>query len=242
MSRNQEWTEAEKQTLAEFFPTHTTKHVAEMLGREIGSVYAAATRFGIKKVPSTELTKTAQILLECQSDEGLTVSEMGKRVGKSADFCNTIAQLLTRQGRLFKAGVFKRQRYFVTKEAADAWNAQAAQEREAALAESKRQKMKARNLARKLERAAKPKSVPKPKKEPKRAKALVECARSATKTVAAPSQKPVKVIMPESVKVQVIPTPPSRFHFEPPPGWRGQITHDWMDRRLNGHSKTGSTR
>lgn len=234
MSRNQDWTEAEKLTLAKFFPTTTTKQVAEMLGREIGSVYAAATRFGIKKVPSTQPTKTARIIEACKPNTGLTVGELGKATGESNDFCNTIAHLLCRERRLFKAGLFKHTRYFVTQEAADAWNAQAAQEREAALAESKRQKMKARNLARKLERAAKPKPEPKPKKGQKPAKALVVCARAATKTIAPQQTKPAKVIMPDSVKVQVIPTPPSRFHFEPPPGWRGQITHDWMDRRLQG--------
>lgn len=51
--------------------------------------------------------------------------------------------------------------------------------------------------------------------------------------VAHVASKPAKIIWPETVKVQVHPTPPSRYAFEPPEGWRGQITHDWMDRRLS---------
>lgn len=264
MNRNTPWTEAETQTLIDLFPTHTTEHVAKILNRSIGSVYAAATRFGITKAPPTKLSKTAKIIEACKPDTGLTVGELGKAIGESNDFCNTIAHLLCRGRRLFKAGLFKHTRYFVTEESAKAWHTQAHAERDTTQAEAKRKKMDARNKARRIPRekecnaprkprpAPAPKVKPRPKPEPK------VKVKAAPKPRAAPFKVPstdkrshihitnrakqpaikaapaAKIVWPEHVKVQVHPTPPSRFDFTPPPGWRGQITHDWMNRRLGG--------
>jgi hypothetical protein len=43
-----------------------------------------------------------------------------------------------------------------------------------------------------------------------------------------------EVIVPENVKVTIAPTPQPRWGGDPGPGWRGQITADWLERRLGG--------
>ena len=229
------WTPEEKELLAKLFPTHPTTYCAEVLGRHHSGVTQAAIRFGLKKAPPTELSKTGKILEACKPDTGLTVVDLAQAIGASKDISNTLAQLLCRQGRLFKAGLFKHTKYFATQEAADAWNIEANDDHRQKLEAARLKKQAARNLARKLQRAKEAKALGKeapkmpsrtaPKPKP------VEIRRAPPAPTAA---KPAKVIWPEHVKVQTIPTPPSRFAFEPPKGWRGQITHDWMDRRLSG--------
>ena len=235
MSQYKNWTPEECQKLAELFPHHPANYVAKVIGRAIGGVYAQAKRMMIEKAPPTELSKTAKIIEACKPDTGLTVGELGKAIGESNDFCNTIAHLLCRERRLFKAGLFKHTRYFVTEESAKAWHTQAHAERDKKQAEAKRKKMDARNKARRLQREKEGKALgkkPEPAKKPTDKKPVPIYITSKSKQPAAPVN--AKVVWPEHVKVQAIPTPPPRFAFTPPPGWRGQITHDWMDRRLQG--------
>lgn len=35
-----------------------------------------------------------------------------------------------------------------------------------------------------------------------------------------------------ATKITSVKAPPGRFEFQPPPGWKGQITRDWRERRL----------
>lgn len=176
------------------------------------------------------MTLTAKILEACKVSGGLSLSEMAGAVDDSADSCNTIAGILTRAGRLHKAGVRRFFRYFTNKAHADAWDLVAEDVYKAHMKESAKLKRQ-----RKAERArtggavGRP-SVTKPPKPPKKAKRL-ELALQRSDAVKAP-EKPAKIIWPVHVKVQVKPTPPSRFAFDPPPGWKGQITKDQMDRRL----------
>ena len=231
--RSSFWSDTDRATLQRMIETGSTyRQASEALNRPATCVVEACKRFGIHQPtrPSTE----AQIIALCQSPQGMRSREMAHLFDLTVNRVNNVVRILNAQSQLHRAGSPKYPRYFVSAE--DAQRYEAAFQQEQAEREKQRRlhKQALKNEARKLARATKPAKEPKPKKEPKRAKALVECARSATKTVAAPSQKPVKVIMPESVKVQVIPTPPSRFHFEPPPGWRGQITQDWLERRQQG--------
>lgn len=50
--------------------------------------------------------------------------------------------------------------------------------------------------------------------------------------VEAPTE-PTKIIWPADLVIYQHPTPPSRFAFEPPEGWKGQISMDQMERRLS---------
>ena len=179
------------------------------------------------------MTLSARIIEACTVPAGLCLSELATAVDEHAGIVNTLAGLLVRQDRLYKAGVRRYFRYFATLAHAEAWDLVAEDVYKAMMKESAKRKRQ-----RKAERARTggpvgrppvPKTPIKPKPSKKRAELVLH--RSVQLEVAA---KPIKIIWPETVKVQTIPTPPSRFAFEPPPGWRGQITHDWMDRRLQG--------
>lgn len=53
--------------------------------------------------------------------------------------------------------------------------------------------------------------------------------------VAHVASMPAKIIWPADLVIYQHPTPPSRFAFEPPKGWKGQISMDQME-RLQGAS------
>jgi ribosomal protein L44E len=176
------------------------------------------------------MTLSTRIIEACTVPAGLCLSELAAAVGDHADIVNTMAGLLVRQGRLHKAGVRRFFRYFATLAHAEAWDLVAeddykARMRASAVAKRQRKAERARTGG-PVGRPPVPKAPPKPKKRE-------ELVLRRSEQAATPAQ-PTKIIWPETVKVQVHPTPPSRFAFEPPPGWRGQITHDWMDRRLQG--------
>jgi len=195
---------------------------------------------------------TGKILQACADPKGKCLSELIAITGSKGNNLTSTALWLIGTKRLFKAGVVRHYRFFVNEADAKAWNLEAP----AAYAEHLR-KAAAHRLVYNREReqkrraalsAGKPRKPRKPrvKPEPK--------AKAEPKPLAAPFKKPstdkrshihitnrakgpeapkaAKVVWPEHVKVHVHPTPPSRFAFDPPPGWRGQITCDWMDRRL----------
>ena len=184
------------------------------------------------------MTITARIIEACKASKGLTVKELAEATGETKPVVNTLAGLLSRNDRLFKAGVSMHYRYFTHEADAKAWEliaedvrkeeAKAAAELSAArrrervkkYAEAKRQGIK-------IERAPKKPKEPKPPKKPKRAELVL---RRSEKAVA--PAKPTKIIWPADLVIYQHPTPPSRFAFEPPEGWKGQISADWMDRRL----------
>lgn len=177
------------------------------------------------------MTLSARIIEACTVPAGLCLSELAAAVDDHADTVNTLAGLLVRQGRLHKAGVRRYFRYFATLAHAEAWDLVAEDVYMAMMKESAKRKRQ-----RKAERARTggpvgrppvPKAPPKPKPPKKRAELVLR--RSVP--VEAPA-KPAKIIWPDTVKVQVHPTPPSRFAFEPPEGWKGQISMDQMERRL----------
>lgn len=246
--RNHPWTEAEKQTLIELFPSNTTEHVAKVLNRPMGAVYAAATRFGIIKVKSEGMSITDKILQACADPKGKCLSELIAVTGSSGNNLTNTALWLIAEKRLYKAGIVRHLRFFVHEAHAKAWDLEAP----VAYAEHKRKAAEKKRIynnerARK-EREAKA-AMPKPPRP-----APVLKAKPEPKVKAVPFKKPSsdkrshihitnrakepeapkakKIVWPEHVKVQAIPTPPPRFAFTPPPGWRGQITQDWMDRRL----------
>ena len=55
-------------------------------------------------------------------------------------------------------------------------------------------------------------------------------------TISAPSRTlfapDAVAIITDCTKITSVKAPLGRFEFEPPPGWKGQITRDWQDRRL----------
>ena len=175
------------------------------------------------------MTLSARILEACKVSAGLSLSELSEAVGDTADFVNSMAGLLYRQERLHRAGVRKFYRYFTNPADAAAWELIAED-----IYRAHKKEMGRLKRQRKAERAKagvdfKP-PAPKPPKPPKKKK-RVELVLQ--REVAKAEPKPARIIWPETVKVQVHPTPPSRFAFEPPEGWKGQISMDQMERRLS---------
>jgi hypothetical protein len=155
----------------------------------------------------------------CKTAKGLTRAEIAQLLGRPANNVINIADLLVKEGRLHKSGVRRAYRYFTDKAHADAWALVAKDAYAAQLSANREATRITRNESR---RTGNPMGRP--------AAPVVVRQSAAPK----PAPKPTKVIWPEHVKVYVAPTPPGRFHFEPPPGWAGEISKDWMNRRTQG--------
>jgi hypothetical protein len=168
------------------------------------------------------MTLTDKIIEACKVSAGLTRTELAVKVGTTPNKAMGVACYLLEQGRLHKSGTRRAYRFFTFKLDADAWALIAEDAYVAQLRANKEATRLARNEAR---RTGNP---PGPAPKPKEAKVSPTVIRSTE------APKPTKVIWPEHVAVQVIPTPPSRFAFQPKEGWSGQITADWMNRRQQG--------
>lgn len=176
------------------------------------------------------MTLSDKILEACIVPSGLSLSELTEVVNDSTDTVNSMAGLMSRQGRLYKTGVRKFFRYFTNEADAKAWELVAEDayiEHKKRLGRLKRQRRAERDKAGAAFKPPVPKAPPKPKPPKKRAELILRRAAEAVAPV-----QPAKIIWPEHVKVYVHPTPPGRFEFQPPAGWRGQITQDQMDMRL----------
>jgi hypothetical protein len=170
------------------------------------------------------MTLSDQIIIACKTSKGLTRGELSEAVGRDVRNVVAVTDWLVKRGRLHRSGTCRAYRFFTFKLDADAWALIAEDVYVAQLRANKEATRTARNDARR--KGTKPTGRP---AKPKVFKNPPEVARKPEAPTPAP--EPVSVIMPESVKVYVAPTTPSRFHFDPPPGWVGEISKDWMDRR-----------
>ena len=197
------------------------------------------------------MTLTDKIIAACDCTAGLTATEIAFVVEDTRGSVSTIAAGLFKDGRLKRAGVKCYYRYFVRQEDADAWDVVALDAYKTMMAETKERKRLSKN-ERQRDRS-KQKTI-----EARIAKgatlherdALIRQAKRGrgyqenrvSITVASNGGSAFRpdavVVWPEHVKVQVIPTPvDTRFKFIPPSNdWKGEITKDWMDRRLQGVS------
>jgi len=170
-----------------------------------------------------ELSGTERILLACDTPNGLDSKEVSMATALGMQRVNAILRDLINAGKAYSAGKHNALRYFVSKEAADAYDLKAEQddlERKAA--------KKLAQIAAKRERD---------KLHMQRIRATRKAREQEARAAIAPP-KPLLVTPPPvveivgGVKVTRYQTPPNLFDFTPPAGWRGQITHDWLDRRL----------
>lgn len=175
----------------------------------------------------------AKILALCGTPQGMSLKELRVAIDRQSRTTMSIANPLLARGDLHSAGITYFTRYFTHKEHADAF---------ALIAEAEHQK----HLAKKLDerraqwRAKNQRDTEKKRKEPKAKKERKQALRQ-TKPYVAAEPKKAKVIWPEHVQVQRIPTPQdTRFTFDPPPGWRGEITRDWMNHRMQSASGLGA--
>jgi hypothetical protein len=233
MRKPRQWSESELETMKTMRAQgRGFRKIAAALGCASTTVEGACNRLNIHilKVATTD----KRVIETCKVRGGLSVVEIAGKLEKNPSRMIVVVRNLTNEGRLFKAGSRKQPRYF-----ADVEDSMAYAERykkEVAEREQKRRqkKNKAGSATRKAKRAKKAKALGKPAKKLTDKKPVQIHITSKAKQPAAPVN--AKIVWPEHVKVQAIPTPPPRFAFTPPPGWRGQITHDWMDRRLGAAS------
>lgn len=217
------WTDAERETLETMIKEgHTFRAVGSAIGVTFSTVREACKRFGIVQ-PHRDDTEAKLVKL---SKNGITVKQASEKLGKGELWVLRVAIRCVKAGKLHKAGPFYMPLLFSDKDKADAYTAEFQR-----LKKEKERKRAADKRKRRAERLGKP--APKRKAATKPEKTPVYAIKPSKPK---PAPMPTNVIWPESVKVTVIPTPPSRFAFEPPEGWRGAITSDWMDRRL---SQTG---
>ncbi len=174
------------------------------------------------------MTLSDQIVESCKTPAGLTASEAANALGDDTHKITSLIWSLIRKGRLFKSGVHRHYRYFTSKEDADAWNLIAEDAYKAARLAVKQRQKEARRTGNPPGRPSDQKTKPKPKPVP----IVLRSAGKSKKMDKIKSQN-ANVTWPDHVKVQFAPQhKDSRFSFDPPPGWKGQITQDWMDRRL----------
>ena len=223
------WDEAEVTRLRNLIESGMSyEKTAKIIKLSVSSTYKACLRLGIHR-PKTEST-AEQIVSLCTTTKGMTPLELHKATKANRGRVGKLITELINKGLLHRAGVPNLYRYFTSSEAAI--------EHDLAMERQKLEKLEAKRRARKVNSEA----IKIARRE--RSRELAELARKAEgqarqATPIAPS-KPLLVTPPpvveivQGVKVTRYQTPPNLFDFTPPPGWRGQITHDWMDRRLQG--------
>lgn len=180
---------------------------------------------------------TETIRKTCDKKNGAAMAEIREAIDRDSQHCAAMVNHCVQRGFIFKAGVRAHLRYFLNPEDRDAF---------ALVAEKLHaDECKAAKLAKQQRRrewyAARVAAMPKKEKVVKVKPAKQKKAKLLIQRAAKPQEVPAQIIWPEHVQVQRIPTPKdTRFTFEPPPGWRGEITRDWMDHRLQSASGAGA--
>lgn len=199
--------------------------VATTMKVSTSALFQVCKKLGIHQ-PKT-VSAPDQIVALCRNDpKGKDSLELSKATGIGRVQVNKHLSRLIDAGVLHKAGVCNFYRYFTSAEAASQHDEQVEIER--------KQKLEAK-------REAEKRNAPEIQKKRREQRALrAEQAKQAKQALPIAEPKPL-IVMPEpevvyrdGKKVLVIPTPPGRFDFTPSKGWRGQITSDWLDRRLQG--------
>jgi hypothetical protein len=199
------------------------------------------------------MTLTDRIIEACHASKGLNLAELAEAVNDTNDNVNTIAGILHRDGRLLRAGIRRYYRYFARKEDAAAWDLVALDVYNKMMTESAERKRIAKNERQRKREKQMTLDGTRPSKAKKRARLkqrdlLIKKAKRSrgqqenrvSITVASSGGSIFKpdavVVWPDHVKVQKIPTPvDTRYRFIPPSNdWKGEISRDWMNRRLEG--------
>jgi hypothetical protein len=144
-----------------------------------------------------------------------------------------------KHGEAVKAGVHGEYRYFINREKADQHDKVAKEARRLQMIETKKRKDERRAAAEREKRAKiRAEKGPKPIKPPKQKKVSLKPRDSgivvSTKEQDLEGKKQhikATITWPDNVKVIKRETPVDyRFHFEPPPGWKGEFTREWEQR------------
>lgn len=219
------WTPALIRKMRELIEGGTTwEKGGKMLKMSPSTLRDKCAELGIHK-PKTQST-SEQIVSLCTTAKGMSTLELHKATKANRGRVGKLIAELIEKGLLHRAGVPNLYRYFTSSEAAIEHNL-GIERRKLERLEEKRRARRVNAEAINLVRQA-------------RSRELAELARKAEQEARAAiaPPKPLLVTPPPvveivgGVKVTRYQTPPSLFDFTPPQGWRGQITHDWLDRRL----------
>lgn len=175
-------------------------------------------------------SRTSMVLSLCSREEGACMEEMKAKLERTATAVCNLTHPLMQRGQLFKVGHWPHTRYFTNPEGAKVYE-EKLPEILRIHKEKDHQKRLARQRAYESEKRAKRGTRVRNRAKP--ASPRADALRQTKEWT--PPAKPVAPVItwPDNVKVTKAPTPKdSRFTFDPPPGWKGQITRDWMDRRL----------
>lgn len=181
-------------------------------------------------------TLTNRIVAACSGERGLAMGEITRATNGHPPSVAAIVPLLVRQGALHRVGTHMLMRYFAHAHHAEAY-APVFKEERAAAALSKKDRANARKRELYAQRQAvatpKPKDPPKPKKpRTPRARPPREPKVKVRKLSLEQLPPTAAVTWPAHVQVQRAPTPvDTRFAFIPPPGWVGEFSREWQERR-----------
>lgn len=178
----------------------------------------------------------------CARDTGASLREVADAIERPLNVASTYVVKLTKIGESVKVGCHGEYRYFMDRAKAAEFDLQAKADRAKQLEESEKRKRASRAKAERDKRARIRAERGLPPYDPN---ARSTRAKKPAKQAAQPRkrQEPVDikklhqsatVVWPEHIQIQKVPSGrDTRFTFDPPPGWRGQITKDWMNRRLS---------
>lgn len=178
----------------------------------------------------------------CSSSEGKTLKEIAEHIDRTPHVTHSMLHPALKSGRMIKAGIKPWSRYFAIREHAEAFEKIAPElvkaHREAMRlkeAERAREYDRARQAQKTADRRAKAAQRPPKEKPPAKPKRASTAMKSSGLTLGNSDAKKLHmqatITYPDGYKKTVAPTPKDdRFSFTPPPGWKGQITQDWMDR------------
>ena len=220
------WTPALIRKMRELIESGTSYNEAsKMLKMSNFTLRQKCEALGIHK--PKELSGTERVLLACDTPNGLDSKEVSMATHLGMQRVNVILHRLIDEGKAYSAGKHNALRYFVSKEAADAYNLKAEQDDQ-----DRKAAKKLAQIAQKRERD---------KLHMQRIRATRKAREQEQKAAIAPA-KPLLVTPPpvieivDGVQFTRYQTPPNLFDFTPPAGWRGAITSDWLDRRLGAAS------
>ena len=176
--------------------------------------------------------------IEAACKDGLSIREIADILGIDAGRTSRDVWWLMSKNRLFKVGPMGRRKYFnarPTPEQIAAVEAEAAAQRAEAIRVSGMRSRQAGYAEWKAKREAEKAAA---KLERERIKAAKKVPTGISKytvirTEKKPTAKAPEIVIPKGVKITVCrPCQVERYRFDPPKGWKGEITRDWLDQRL----------
>jgi hypothetical protein len=181
-------------------------------------------------------TKTVRSM--AARDTGVSLKEAATAIDRPFNVTSRYICAMLKEGYCVKAGVHGEYRYFVDREAAQAWDTVAQAERAERLKAAKErraEKDRQRERNKRAKARAEKGLAPYVKPEPKPKKVNLKPRTSGINLSKVDTRKEhlkARIEYPEGYKHTVAPTGyDTRFTFTPPPGWVGSFGTEWKQKR-----------